>query len=347
MTRIALLPCVALALTACRWNDTLLVVHDGGTDASANPSHLRGVNWADQRDNYVPGVIYVSGLASSDTYGSASIVADQVIGQFMTKLGSNSVKLPINEATVAQYWSTYTGAIDMALTKGKVVLCYWPSAQGAKPANLTNFWSMWKTVVDTYGGNDNCYFEVLKEPNVYGKAELGDIYASWLAQFSTVPRGRVILEGTGGALNVPDIGSDSRFDGCLLGVLEYSMWGAETWTTEAQWIDHFKGLVGDYADRTVCTEWGGPMSPGSKNGIDYDYLDYSRSPTNYFEAYLRGVTSQLRTWQMGNFYWMGLRDGDWYSMTQKTGSGSSITLTVPNASGLERLQYAWGTGGGS
>jgi hypothetical protein len=95
------------------------------------------------------------------------------------------------------------------------------------------------------------------------------------------------------------------------------------------------------------------MSPGSKNGIDYDYLDYSTSPTNYFEAYVRGVTSQLRAWQMGSFYWMGLRDGDWYSMTKRTGSGASITLTVPNASGLERMQYSWGdpsgigTGGGS
>jgi hypothetical protein len=29
-------------------------------------------------------------------------------------------------------------------------------------------------------------------------------------------------------------------------------------------------------------------------------------------------------------------------MTKKTGSGSSITLTVPNASGLERMQYSWG-----
>ena len=316
----------------------LIVVCFCAPGAPAATNQFRGVNWADQRDNFQAGVLYVSGLSSSDTYNSALAVGNAIMEQFVSKLGANSVRLPINEPTVSQYWSTYTGAIDMALTKGKVVLCYWPSAQGAKPANMTNFWSMWKTVVDTYGGNDNCYFEVLKEPNVYSQAELGDIYANWLSQFSTVPRGRVILEGT----SVPDIGSDSRFDGCLLGVLEYSMWGSDTWTTEAQWIDHFRGLVGNYPDRTVCTEWGGPMSPGSKNGTDYDYLDYGKPPTNYFEAYVRGVTSQLRDWQMGSFYWMGLRDGDWYSMTKKTGSGSSITLTVPNASGLERMQYSWG-----
>src|SRR6185312_3572049 len=49
---------------------------------------------------------------------------------------------------------------------------------------------------------------------------------------------------------------------------------------------------------------------------------------------------------MGSVYWPGLRDGDWYSLTKKSGSGSSIALSLVNASGLLRLQYAWGIGGG-
>lgn len=259
----------------------------------------------------------------------------------MSKLGANSVKLPINEATVSQYWSTYTGAIDMALSKGKLVLCYWPSAHGASPANMTKFWNMWTTVVNKYGNNSNCYFEVYNEPNNYNKTELCNLYNEWLTRFTSVPRGRVILEGTGVAQNVPNIGSDSRFNGCLLAVHEYSMWGSDTWIQESQWINHFKGYVGNYADRTICTEWGGPMSPGSKNGINYDYLDYSKTPTNYFEAYIRGITSQMREWKMGSFYWIGLRDGDWYSMTKKSGSGANIMLTVPNQSGLDRMKYSW------
>jgi hypothetical protein len=330
--------------TASRFTAVALlssIVYVCSTNVSAVTNQFRGVNWADQRDNYVSGVIYVSGLSSSDTYSSASTVADKIISQFMAKLGTNSVKLPINEATVSQYWGTYTGAIDMALSKGRLVLCYWPSAHGASPANMTNFWNMWTTVVNKYGNNSNCYFEVYNEPNNYNKTELGNVYNEWLTRFSSVPRGRVILEGTGMAQNVPDIGSDSRFNGCLLAVHEYSMWGSDTWTTEAQWINHFKGYVGNYADRTICTEWGGPMSPGSKNGINYEYLDYSRTPTNYFEAYIRGITSQMRTWQMGSFYWIGLRDGDWYSMTTKSGSGANITLTVPNQSGLDRMKYSW------
>jgi hypothetical protein len=306
-------------------------------------NQFRGVNWADSRDNFQSGVIYVSGLTSSDTYSSAAIVAERIMDQFVSKIGANSVRLPINVATVSQYWGTYTGAIDTILSKGMVILCYWSTTLGAKPADMNAFWSMWQTVVNKYGSNANCYFEIYNEPNGYSKTDLGNLYNSWLTQFATVTKGRVILDGTGMAQNVSDIGSDSRFDGCLIAVHEYSMWGDSSWLTEQQWISHFQGEVGGYSSRTICTEWGYPNSPGSKNGISYDYLDYSKtSTTNYFICYARGVSAQLNSWSMGSMYWPGLRDGDWYSMTQKTGSGSGISLSIPNASGLALLNQAWG-----
>jgi len=317
------------------------VVGLAAPNASAATSQFRGVNWADARDNFQSGILYISGLSSSDTYASAYAVGDAVMSQFISKVGANAVRLPINEATVSQYWATYTGAIDAVLAKGMVVFCYWDSAKSNKPPDMNAFWNMWKTVVDKYGGNDNAYFEIFNEPNMYSRTELRDLYDSWLTRFTTIPKGRVILDGTGNAQNVPDIGSDTRLDGCLLAVHDYSFFGSESMTSESQWADHIKGSVGSYADRTICTEWGGPMSPGSKNGKNYDYLDYSKPPTNYFEAYIRGISSQLRSWNMGSFYWPGLRDGDWYSMTVKSGSGANIALSIPNQSGLDRLQYAW------
>lgn len=99
--------------------------------------------------------------------------------------------------------------------------------------------------------------------------------------------------------------------------------------------------MGNYAERTACTEWGGPMSPRSKNGVTHGSLDYSKSPTNYFEAYVRGMSSQLRARRMGSFHWPGLRDGDWYSMTTRSGTGSNLVLSVPNQSGLAQPQNAW------
>ncbi len=315
--------------------------------ARATTSQFRGVNWADSRDNFQSGVLYVSGLSSSDTYASASATGTSVMTQFVSKLGANAVRMPINEATVSTYWATYTGAIDAVLSKGIVVLCYWDSAKTNKPPDMNAFWNMWKTVIDKYGGNANAYFEIFNEPNMYSTTDLISLYSSWLTQFPTVPKSRVILDGTGDAQNVPNIGSASALDGCLLGVHDYSFFGSDTWTSASQWVSQFKGEVGSYNDRTVCTEWGGPMSPGSKNGVSYGSLDYSQSPTNYFEAYIQGMSSQLRAWNMGSFYWAGLKDGDWYSMTTKSGSGSAATLSVSNQSGLDQMQHAWGSAGGA
>jgi len=314
----------------------------------AATNQFRGVNWADSRDNFQSGVLYISGLSSSDTYDSALAVGTAIMDQFISKLGANAVRMPINEATVSKFWTTYTGAIDAVLAKGKVVLGYWDSAKSNKPSDMNAWWDMWKTVTDKYGSNDNAYFEVFNEPNMYSKTDLGDLYNTWLTKFPTVPKGRVILDGTGDAQNVSDVGSDTRLKDCLLAVHDYSFFGSESMTSESDWANHIKGEVGSYSDRTICTEWGGPMSPGSKNGKSYDYLDYSKPPTNWFEGYIRGISSQLRSWNMGSFYWPGLRDGDWYSMTIKSGTGANITLSIPNQSGLERLQYAWGpasTGG--
>lgn len=319
---------------------TLAFLIGAAPGAQATTQQFRGVNWSDQRDNFQPGVLYLSGLSSTDTYASASAVANAIIGQFVSKLGTNAVRLPINESTVTGFWSTYTGVIDVALTKGRVILCFWGPASSA-PKDMNAFWTMWTTVVNKYKSNPNCYFEVYNEPITMSKAAVLDLYNTWLTKFPTVPRNRIILDGTGYAQNVGDIGNDTRFKDCLLAVHEYSMFGTASWTTEAQWVSHFKGYVGNFADRTVATEWGGPMSTGSKNGVTYAPMDYGTSPTNYFMAYIRAITSQLRDWKMGSFYWPGLRDGDWYSMTTRTGTGANIKLAVSNQSGLERMKLSW------
>lgn len=313
----------------------------GASATHASTNQFRGVNWADPRDNFQPGVLYLSGLTSSDTYASASIVADRVIGQFVSKLGTNCVRLPINDATVDSYWSTYTAVIDVALAKGRVVLCYWGPGHSKAPADMNKWWSMWTTVMAKYAANTNFHVEVFNEPDMYSKTQLLDLYAQWLAKFPNFPRERIILDGTGLAMNVPDVGSDSRFSKCLLAVHEYTMFGPTTWTAESQWTSHFKGEVGGYSERTVATEWGGPMSTGSKNGITYQPMDYGVQGTNFFQAYMRAVSQQLRDWKMGSFYWPGLRDNDWYSMTTRSGTGANLNLTVSNASGLARMKYSW------
>lgn len=315
----------------------------GSYEAHASTAQFKGVNWADQRDNFVNGVLYPSGLGASDTYASAGVVADRVVGQLYSITGANTVRMPINEPTVSSYWSAYTGAIDSALGRGKVILAYW-AYSGGKPTSISAFDRMWDTVVARYGSNPNAYFEVINEPYGYGTGDLDNFYNDWLARYSAVPRGRVVLDGAGDAQNVSAVGSDRRLDNTLLAVHDYSFFAG--YEDETDWANHLAGYIGAYADRTIATEWGGPMGPGSKNGVQYAAIDYSIPSGSFFADYVRGVSSELRSLGMGSVFWPGLRDGDWYSLTTKTGTGSGINLSLVNPSGLTRLQYAWGVGNG-
>ncbi|MEU3453580.1 RICIN domain-containing protein [Micromonospora sp. NPDC006766] len=65
---------------------------------------------------------------------------------------------------------------------------------------------------------------------------------------------------------------------------------------------------------------------------------------NAYIAYIQADSDTLRLLGMGSVYWPGLRTGDSYSVTTLGGSGTNLTLTNTNASGVSRLQWAWGVG---
>ena len=319
---------------------TLVLAFALVANAFAITNQFRGVNWADKRDNFVSDILVLSGLNQSYDYQSATTVAEKVIGQFQELLGTNSVRIPVNEPTILTNLDAYSGVLDVALKRGRLVMCYWGPAQPSGPKNMDDWWKMWAKLVEKYGNHPNAYFEIFNEPHMYSKDELRNLYATWLEKFPNVPRDHILLDGSGLAWNVPDIADDPRFEGCLFAVHEYTFWNMSI-TTEEGWKRSFQGKVGKYVDRTVCTEWGGAMAPGEKNGVHYDYMDYNSTPTNYFMAYIRGMSDQLREWQMGSFYWPGLRDGDWYSMTKRSGEGANIKLEIVNQSGLDRMQRSW------
>ena len=311
------------------------------TNSLAITNQFRGTNWADKRDNFVSDVLKLSGMTGTEDYQAAYALSDRVMSQFVEKLGINSLRIPINEPTALKAWSSYKGIIDGILAHGRMLVGYWGPAQPAGPKNMDDWWKMWDTVIKEYGDNPNAYFEIFNEPHMYTKDQLRNLYADWLKRYPDVPRDHILLDGTGLAWNVPEIADDSRFDGCLFAVHEYTFWNMSI-TTEQGWMNSFKGKVGKYADRTVATEWGGAMGPGDKNGVHYEIMDYNDpNPTNYFMAYIRGMSEQLRQWKMGSFYWVGLRDGDWYSMTTRSGSGANTTLNIVNQSGVDRMQYSW------
>jgi Ricin-type beta-trefoil lectin domain/Cellulase (glycosyl hydrolase family 5) len=310
--------------------------------AATNTAQFKGVNWADPRDNYADDAVVPSGLSTSDTYATTYAKATAVISGFQANLGANTVRLPVNPYSVnGSFWSSYTGAIDAATAKGfKVILSYWEGVANKDGLvdNTTTYWAMWSTITTKYSGNSLVYFEPMNEPFGYSQTAWANLAAQWISTYPAVPVGRVFVSGTGYNQDVTTVCADSRLTGTYLSLHNYGFWHT-SWTAYASWVSDLKTHIGSCASRTVVDEWGAPMTTG---------LNYNGPiNSNYFIAYVQAQTDVMRSLGMGSVYWPGLRTADTYSMETLGGSGTNLTLTNNNASGVSRLQWAWGVGSGS
>lgn len=301
------------------------------TAGHAATSGFHGVNWADPRDNFADDAVVPSGLSTADSYATTKTKAGQILDGFRSRLGANTVRLPVNPASVGTtWWNSYTGAIDAASDRGmSVILSYWEgaSSRDGKVDNTTAYWAMWNTAVTKYAGNANVYFEPMNEPHGYSFTDWSAICATWLANYSQVPRARVILSGTGYNQNVTQLGADSRFTGTLLSVHLYKFFSSNT--TYAQFKAQLAGEVGGYAGRTLLDEWGAPMT----DATNY----HAANSTNPFVTYLQASSDFARENSMGTVYWPGLRTADPYAMETLSGS----TLADNNSSGRDLLLASW------
>lgn len=338
-----------LFFTGCHDSDNLLndvpMADDSVPLPSANnmivtpgAAGIAGVNWADARDNFVDGWVIPSGLTASDDYATVQAKADDILSGFQNNMGANTVRLPINPNSVLEaWWGAYTGAIDMAISKNmKVIIACWEaeSSKDGRVDDLSSFWNMWQQVINKYKNIPNVYFEVFNEPHGYSVTELTDLYAEWLNRYADIPRDRILLGGKGYSEDVTPIGADNRFDGCLLSLHIYAWWGS--YTNPAQWQTTMRSRYGSYASRTILTEFGVPMTTG---------VDYNGSINDNAEiAFLQGISTELRQHQISSVYWPGLRNGDSFSIQQLNGSGTNLSLSTTNNSGLYRIQFGWGVG---
>jgi hypothetical protein len=312
--------------------DTVSSTSNTIASLSLTSSAFKGVSWADARDNFEDGKLVLSGTDSTNSYSTIQSEANNILTGFQNA-GANTVRLPINPATVLQsWWLSYRGAIDQASAKGmKVLLGYWEgtSSKDGLIDDTTAFYQMWDKVVTAYQGDSNIYFEVFNEPHGYSVTDLTNLYARWLSRYPTLSANRVVLDGAGYSWDVNDVGADSRLSSCLLSFHDYT-WFESSKKTTADWEQPVKSLA--YPTRTIVTEFGTSMTDGT---------NYMSAPgSNVNNTYLQGMTNSLHDVGAGGIYWPGLRTGDSYSMFTLSGT----SLTVNNTSGLTRLKYAWGTG---
>jgi Cellulase (glycosyl hydrolase family 5) len=299
--------------------------------AVAATSQFRGVNWPDTRDNYNTGWVIPDGLSASDSYATVYSIANSYLLAFQKNLAANTVRLPINEPSVSQsWWARYRGAIDAALhDKMKVILSYWSQKTTVGTITSMSAWNtMWNTVVSDYGSNPNVYFEPMNEPYGYTLSQWVSICTGWLKAHSGIPRGRVIISGTGYNAYLSGVGAASALNGTLLSLHFYPGWA--NYTQESQWQADIKGRLGGYGGRAVIDEFGAPMTTG------INYLANHNGAHN--QSYFAAVTDLARSDHIGSVYWAGLKTGDNFSMEAHHGA----TLTDNNSSGAEQLRWGFG-----
>jgi hypothetical protein len=302
--------------------------------AAAAPSSFHGVNWADPNDNYNSGPVVPSGLSTGDSYGQVYKITQNMVDGFRKNLGANTLRLPINPASVGTaWWNSYRATIDAATANGdKVILSYWDekSSNDGVIDDTTTWNQMWDTVTKAYADNPRVYFEPMNEPYGYSATQWVSIATQWVTDRTYIPRNRVVVSGTGYNDNVTAVGAAPALDGTLLSLHFYGYWAG--YTTEADWIGNLLPRLGAYASRTIIDEAGAPMTTG---------LNYGAHNGNTYTAYLAATTDIARGMGMGLVYWPGLRFGDSYSIESL---GSDGKLTNNSASGVAQLQWGYGFG---
>ncbi|RRS01242.1 RICIN domain-containing protein [Glycomyces terrestris] len=327
---------------------TPLTVLSGASPAAADTSRFRGFNWAVLGDNFVEGPLVLDRLSQSDSYDTVRAKADAIYADMAATMGADTVRLPVNTHTVGTaWWNAYRGTIDAATARGfKVILAYWEdgAASGGRITDMNAFNAMWNTVTAQYGSNSLVHFEPMNEPHGYSATEWTNIAAAWINARPSIPKGRILIGGTGFSQDAKPICADARLNGTLVSFHHYAFfYGTKDY---AGWVQSVRDQLGSCGSRAVLTEFGAPMNDGR------DYAN--AASTDNFVRYLRAVTDVAREQRMGSTYWpaIGGKPGsigyDWYSMFSASGSGTAIDLAIRNPSGADRIRHAWGEdiGGG-
>jgi hypothetical protein len=302
--------------------------------SGAAPSSFHGVNWAAPGDNYSSGPVVPSGLSVSDSYATVYATTLRYVAGFRDNLRADTLRLPVNPASVGTtWWNSYRAAIDAATASGdKVILSYWDQKSGNDGVidDVSAWNQMWDTLTADYAHNPKVYFEPMNEPYGYTAAQWVQICTTWLADRPGIPAGRVVISGTGYNDNVTAVGGAPALDGTLLSLHFYGYWAS--YTTESDWTANLLPRIGAYANRTIIDEAGAPMTIG---------LNYGAHNGSTYTSYFAAVTDTARSMDMGLVYWPGLRTGDSYSIESVNANGQ---LEDNSATGVAQLKWGYGFG---
>src|SRR5262245_18259619 len=98
------------------------------------------------------------------------------------------------------------------------------------------------------------------EPFGYTLDDWVDVCVGWIGDHSAIPRGRIVVSGTGYNDDVTGVGARPELQGTLLSLHFYGYWANHV--TVSAWTDNLLPRMGEYAARTLLDEMGSPMTTG-------------------------------------------------------------------------------------
>lgn len=358
---------------------TLTYAPPSGAGQSLN-QRFRGVNWARTGDNFTTGDLLQSGLVPSDTYATAYLKATQILSSLRWSLNINTVRLGLNEATVAGSWWTVYGAVVQAATDQhmNVILAFWspsnsspgsvvPCADGTfngcyPDSDYAPWWAMWQKVIDTYAAAGNVYLEPFNEAAGYSDAatgyvgpsptQLSDLDAAWLARYPDFPRGRVILGGSGDDYYLT-LGHDPRLNGTLLSYHPYCSFGLDFPPMQPPGAGTAAAAPADFPTEAAWTRWIQGQIAGMESRTVITEFGLSQTDGTNFDgardgsncrSYVYAVTDYARAHRLGLVYW-DYEGTDGWSVATVTGDGtvtSPYVTHVTNPSFVDRLEWGYG-----
>ena len=299
--------------------------------SAQNFDFMDGCNWADSRDNYVNGIIVLSGTQTWHTEAVHKAKAKQLAG-YAKNRGMNSIRVPCNPDTIANsgQWGKFQERVSgMTGEDVNVLICHWDGAGSNKDGELDDRddWdTMWQTIDTKYKWWNKVYFSPFNEPFGLGKNTLANLQGDFLDD-TVKPKGKVLINGTGYDDNVKEIAEFSRFNGCGFSQHIYPWYANHS--TNAKWREEVKNRVGSsYYSRTVVTEF------GNQTISSRDYQSGSTGDGSV--EFVRGVTQACKGTNMGCMWWPGWRDGDSFRAWEGTNAD-----TARNESLFDRLEYGF------
>ncbi|MEV6012972.1 carbohydrate-binding protein [Streptomyces sp. NPDC051976] len=344
---------VALAMLAILPFSAMKAATPAAAETALNGGQFHGVVWSQWsylNDNFCSCDLLLDGLSTTDTYDSVKPKTAAIVAQFQS-LGANTIRIPINYNTATDaWWNTYRGIIDAATAQGvNVIVSYWTETPTAVIPNQAHFNTMWNVVTTAYANNPKVYFDPMNEPMGYSVTDLTNAMAAFLTipDSKGIPRSRIFIPAYAfPSENVAPICLDSRLAGTYVSMHRYAITDSQAHSYD-WWVNEIETNKGTCGSRTVVEEFGAQMD----SGLNYN----DPNSTDPSVVYLRAITDTIRKDNLGAIWCHGI--GGRNTTTDSVGAYDNLNIMrnnpsspndlpfwVPNASGIDRLKYAWGEG---